>query len=158
MNQLTLTPIGHITAKDGTFAAVLSPSCRQALSGLDGFSHVQLLWWFHGCDVPASRAKRSEASPYRRGPAVLGTFATRSPERPNPIALSCARVLDLRPAEGILLLDYLDADDGSPLLDIKPYTPSLDRVESPALPAWCAHWPMSREASAHFPWEDEFNF
>ena len=55
-------------------------------------------------------------------------------------------------------LSYIDAEDGSPLLDLKPYTPSLDRVEDPPLPAWCAHWPRDVESSGDFPWEDEFNF
>ncbi len=158
MNELTLRPIGHIHAQNETFLAQIDADCRPALAGLEGFSHVQLFWWFDGCDTPECRGTLTEESPYRRGPDALGVFATRSPRRPNPIALSCAQVLDLRPEEGLLVLDFVDANDGSPLLDLKPYTPSLDRVESPALPAWCAHWPMSREASGAFDWGGEFNF
>ena len=61
----------------------------------------------------------------------MGIFATRAPLRPNPIALSTAEVLDIDQANGILRLAYIDALDGTPVLDIKPYTPSLDRVETP---------------------------
>jgi len=46
----------------------------------------------------------------------------------------------------------------SPVLDIKPYTPSLDRVEAPGVPKWCSHWPKSLEQSEDFDWENEFNF
>ena len=55
-------------------------------------------------------------------------------------------------------LAYIDANDNTPLLDIKPYTPSMDRIESPTVPDWCSHWPKSLEESSDFPWENEFNF
>lgn len=158
MNDLTLHTIGHIYAQEGCFTVRVEEPYRAALLGLEGFSHVQLFWWFDGCDTPRHRGILTEEAPYRRGPESLGVFATRSPHRPNPIALSCAQILDLRPEEGLLVLDFVDADDGSPLLDLKPYTPSLDRVEAPVLPAWCAHWPMSREASANFDWDQAFHF
>ena len=87
---------------------------------------------------------------------MLGTFATRSPERPNPIALSCAGVTYLK--EGRIGLDYLDAEAGSPVLDLKPYIPSLDRVEAPGVPDWCSHWPSSVETSGDFDWGAEFRF
>lgn len=53
---------------------------------------------------------------------------------------------------------YIDANDGTPVLDIKPYTPGLDRVEKPGVPDWCCHWPESLEESGEFNWENEFNF
>ena len=59
---------------------------------------------------------------------------------------------------GLIRIAYIDADDGTPVLDLKPYTPSLDRVESPDVPDWCAHWPRSVEESGDFDWENEFNF
>ena len=64
----------------------------------------------------------------------MGTFATRSPERPNPIALTPAYVTYIDHENGIIGLAYIDANDGTPVVDIKPYTPSLDRVESPEVP------------------------
>lgn len=70
--------------------------------------------------------------------------------RPNPLALSCAAVTRLDPKAGVIGLSYIDAEDGSPLLDLKPYTPSLDRVEDPPLPAWCAT-PGDVESGGDFP-------
>ena len=96
--------------------------------------------------------------PYKNAPGIMGIFATRSPARPNPLALTAAEVLQLDLKKGIIRIDYTDANDGTPVLDIKPYTPSMDRVESPKVPEWCGHWPKSREESADFAWENEFNF
>ena len=156
--HLTLSPIGVVRAEGGAFRLEVAPPYRPALAGLEGFSHLQILWWFSGCEDARSRASRTEEAPYRRGPALLGTFATRSPRRPNPIALSCAGVLGIDRERGVLVLDYLDAEDGSPVLDIKPYLPSLDRVAAPGVPGWCAHWPASVEESGDFDWGAEFSF
>ncbi|WP_307719668.1 hypothetical protein [Paenibacillus thiaminolyticus] len=57
------------------------------------------------------------------------------------MALSTARVTAIDEENGIIQLAYIDAYEGSPALDEKPYTPSLDRVEIPHVPDWCAHWP-----------------
>lgn len=153
-----VTQIGTVRATDEGFFLELLPPYRSAITGLDGFEYVNVLWWFDGCDNAQSRAVLTEEQPYTTGPARLGAFATRSPQRPNPIALSCAYVTYIDEENGRLGLAYIDAEDGSPLLDIKPYTPSLDRVESPGVPEWCAHWPQDVETSGDFDWETEFNF
>ena len=88
----------------------------------------------------------------------MGIFATRSPIRPNPIALTTAPVTYIDYENGVIHIAYMDANDNTPVLDIKPYTPSMDRIESPAVPAWCSHWTISQEESAAFPWEAPFNF
>lgn len=158
MKDLSLTPIGKTETLDGLRIIRLHKAYVPALQALEGFSHVDVLWWFDGCDNETSRSSLKEHSPYKHAPAVMGTFATRSPERPNPIALSVAEVIGINQEEGTVTLAYLDADDDSPVIDLKPYTPSLDRVEKPRVPAWCSHWPKSLEESADFKWEDEFNF
>lgn len=158
MGLLTVQQIGVIRADADGFYLQLDPAYRKALTGLEGFSHCNILWWFSGCDNAAARGKRTEQKPYANAPETLGTFATRSPERPNPIALSCACITGLDVENGRLALAYIDADDQSPVLDIKPYTPSVDRVEAPGVPDWCAHWPENVESSGDFNWESEFNF
>ena len=155
MNTMTVNPVGVVRAGEDGFRLELDPTYASALEGLEDFSHVQVLWWFSGCDTEADRSILAEDSPYRMGPQRLGTFATRSPRRPNPLALTVAQVLWIDPESAVVGIAYTDAQDGTPILDIKPYTPSLDRVESPRVPAWCAHWPKSLEASAAFDWEKE---
>lgn len=102
--------------------------------------------------IPNPGEKLVEKKPYKNAPEVLGTFATRSPERPNPIGVSCSYVTYVDYQNGIIGLAYIDADDGTPVLDIKPYMPSLDRVEEPLMPSWCSNWPkMWRVKTALLP-------
>jgi tRNA-Thr(GGU) m(6)t(6)A37 methyltransferase TsaA len=158
MSQQTyrITPIGTIHAGESGCYLEIAPEYRRALRGLEGFSHLQVLWWCHLCDTPRLRAILEADQPYRTAPPELGIFATRSPVRPNPIALTPVAVLRLDPEAGRIDIPYIDAEDGTPVLDIKPYHPSVDRVREVAVPAWCRHWPRWCEDSAAFDWEAEF--
>ncbi|TCL67318.1 tRNA-Thr(GGU) m(6)t(6)A37 methyltransferase TsaA [Hydrogenispora ethanolica] len=158
MLQFQVKSIGRVRAGAAGMFLEIDREYRPALKELDGFSHLNILWWFSGCDNERSRAVLEVPSPYRKAPAVMGVFATRSPERPNPLALSTAQLLRLDHTNGIIRIAYIDAADGSPVLDLKPYTPSLDRVAGPEVPEWCGHWPKSLEESGAFDWEQEFNF
>jgi tRNA-Thr(GGU) m(6)t(6)A37 methyltransferase TsaA len=158
MNSFQVTPIGKIHAGEKGMYVELEPKYIPALQALDGFSHLNVIWWFSGCDNEKSRNILETPQPYKKAPAVMGTFATRSPFRPNPIALTASQIIHIDYENGIIQIAYIDADDGTPVLDIKPYTPSLDRVETPRVPEWCSHWPKSLEKSGSFNWENEFNF
>ena len=158
MEQLRLRPIGKVVNKDGECSLALDIKYAPALEGLEDFSHVQVLWWFDGCDNDASRSVLSNRKPYTHGPETLGTFATRSPQRPNPIAVTTAQIIWLDKENARIGLAFIDALDGTPVLDLKPYTPSLDKVEHPGTPDWCAHWPQCSETSGDFDWAAEFNF
>ena len=158
MKNILLNPIGKIKVADGGMFIELNKEYVPALKELQGFSHLDVLWWFDKCDNDEARSILEEDSPYKKGPAVVGIFATRSPFRPNPIALSVVQVIYIDYENGRIQIAYIDANDGTPILDLKPYTPSLDRVENPEVPEWCRHWPVSLEKSGEFNWEDEFNF
>ena len=158
MQRFTLTPVGRIEIREEGMFVRLEPEYAPALEGLSGFSHINVLWWFHEFDAADCRKVLTAPQPYRNAPEMMGIFATRSPVRPNPIALSTAEILAMDMEKGLIQLAYIDAHDGSPVLDIKPYTPSLDRVLEPQVPGWCAHWPKSLEDSASFDWSGEFNF
>lgn len=158
MENFTVKSIGTIKADDAGMRIELDKEYLPAMQGMEGFSHLNILWWFSECSDEQSRSVITEASPYKGSPAIMGAFAMRSPCRPNPIALSCAQVTHLDTDNGVIGLAYIDANDGTPVLDIKPYTPSLDRVETPGVPAWCATWPKCYEASDDFDWSQVFNF
>lgn len=140
----TLEPIAHIrTDFPGKFGLprqsglveeltgriVFTPAYRDiaALRGIEGYSHLWLLWRF-------SLAERAGWSPTVRPPRLggntrMGVFATRSPFRPNSIGLSCVRLEGVEPdtPEGpCLLVSGVDMADGTPILDIKPYLPFAD--------------------------------
>ena len=93
---------------------------RPALQGLSPGDAVILLYWTGG-----ARRDLAVQSPRHR-PAPSGTFALRSPARPNPIALGVVRLLSIDLATGRLDIDATDAFDGTPLLDIKPFIPGVD--------------------------------
>lgn len=156
MHSMTIRPIGHVSVTPEGFFLVLTPPYASGLTALEGFTHLQILWWFSGCDDDTSRSTLTVPRPYQGAPETMGVFATRSPMRPNPIALSTAQVLYIQPEAGRIALAYIDAEDQTPILDIKPYTPSLDRVSVPHVPAWCAHWPQDYESSANFDWSKVF--
>lgn len=158
MTNFEVYAIGEIKNDEDGVLIKIAPKYLPALKGLEGFSHINVIWWFSGFDHEEARKTVETAQPYKKAPAVMGIFATRSPVRPNPIALTAVEVIGLDCQKGLIQIAYIDADDGSPVLDIKPYTPSLDRVETPVVPEWCGHWPKSLEQSACFAWEDEFNF
>jgi len=155
-DTLTATPVGTVvTTADGPAIAVAEPY-RAALHGIEGFSHLQVLWWAHLCVAPELRSVPRCDRPYRTGPDTLGVFATRSPARPVPIALSTVAVRAVDEATGTVRVTYLDAEPGTPVLDLKPYHPSTDRVRSVQVPTWCAHWPQWYEDNASFDWAAEF--
>ena len=108
---------------------VFDPAYRdpEALRGLESFSHIWLIWEF-------SEAVRDTWSPTVRPPRLggntrMGVFATRSPFRPNPVGLSCVKLLEIRDTaeEGtVLVVSGADLMDGTPIYDIKPYVPYTD--------------------------------
>jgi tRNA-Thr(GGU) m(6)t(6)A37 methyltransferase TsaA len=155
-NGLNLSPVGKVIARNGDFAIQISAPYLPALKGLAGFSHLNVLWWSHFLDAPDLRAQTVVNQPYQKGPAELGIFATRSPMRPNPICLSVAPVIHVDETSGLIHLAYIDAEDGTPVLDVKPYLPCSDRVRQVSTPAWNSHWPQCFEDSAEFDWEAEF--
>lgn len=158
MDKFNLKKIGEIKCKNGEMKIELEKQYVIALTGLEGFSHVNIIWWFSKSADNENRDKLIEQSPYKGSPELIGTFATRSPNRPNPIALTCSEITYIDMENGVIGINYIDADDGTEVLDIKPYTPSLDRVENPFVPNWCSSWPKSLESSGDFDWDKVFNY
>jgi tRNA-Thr(GGU) m(6)t(6)A37 methyltransferase TsaA len=153
-----ISPVGVIRGERGIFRITLGNGLSPALKGLEGFSHIAVIWWAHKLDSPQMRTILSAGKPYICGPDEIGVFATRSPLRPNPLCVSVCPVKAIDISKGIIDLYYADADDGTPVIDIKPYQPSADRIRDVSVPAWCAHWPKYLEDSAEFDWQKEFNF
>ncbi len=158
MNGIKILPIGKIENNEKMVCIKLEKKYAGGLKGLNGYSHVQVLWWADGCDNESDRNILTEKKPYKNGPENIGVFALHSPERPNPIAVSNVNIAYVNEERGIVGLYYIDAFDGTQVIDLKPYVPSVDRIENPCVPDWCSHWPKSYEESGNFNWEAEFNF
>lgn len=106
----------------------LDPAYRDGLAGLEGYSHIHILTWLHHSPRNLIVQKPRHAT------GAKGVFALRSPARPNPIGLHTAKVLRIDPATGIIDLDAIDVLDETPVLDIKPYFPSVDAIADAGIP------------------------
>jgi tRNA-Thr(GGU) m(6)t(6)A37 methyltransferase TsaA len=129
------------------------------VDGLEAFSHVWLLWWFH---LNTHKAGKAKVLPPRLPPGTpkQGVLATRSPHRPNSIGLSLVKVISVEQTKdggAIVTLGEVDLVNGTPIFDIKPYNPWCDSVEPVAevrLPDWLSKQEM-RPLSASFTSEAE---
>jgi tRNA-Thr(GGU) m(6)t(6)A37 methyltransferase TsaA len=150
---VTFRPIGYVRSAyaepgdvphthDGWTADVsricLLPAHARALGGLKGYSHILVLFWVH-------RARDWKMPKHHRKPPWAKVFATRMPVRPNPIGLSAVELLDFSPQTGVLTVKGLDALEGTPVLDIKPYIPNFDSYPEARVPDW-----VSRHLDSHF--------
>jgi tRNA-Thr(GGU) m(6)t(6)A37 methyltransferase TsaA len=95
---------------------------RRGLAGLERASHVVILTWLHHATRNLIVQKPRHAS------VASGVFALRSPVRPNPVGLHIARLLSIDVEDGTLKLEAIDALDGTPVIDVKPYFASVDSV------------------------------
>ena len=113
---------------------VVPPELADALLGLDAYSHVLVLFWPHQVE-DGVRGSKHQLHPLddERNP-LQGILATRSQIRFNPILLTAARLLTVK--DNVLKVRGLDAVNGSPVLDVKPYNPYFDAVADATVPAW----------------------
>jgi len=132
-DTFTIRPVGTIRRQDDAVWIEILEDYRGAMSGLEGFSHIHVLFWFHENDTPEGRG--TLAVHPRRDPAnpLTGVFATHSPLRPNLVGLTRCRILSIE--EGCIRIDAIDARDGSPVVDIKCYIPDALPADV-RVPAW----------------------
>lgn len=114
---------------------IINQELSEILDGIEGFSHILVLYWPHL--VATNRRNLLKVHPMgRKDIPRQGIFATCSPARPNPVLMTAVRLLERR--GHVLRVQGLEAVDGSPVVDIKPYNPRYYRAESPVVPEWMA--------------------
>ncbi|MBM4286645.1 MAG: tRNA (N6-threonylcarbamoyladenosine(37)-N6)-methyltransferase TrmO [Deltaproteobacteria bacterium] len=133
-----LKPIGWVRKQDGRQGIIeVEAAYLPALLGLAQYSHVWVIFWFHENDNPRDRGIlqvhpcRNPANP------LTGVFATRAPVRPNLIGLSAARLLGMEGHR--VILAGLDAREGTPVLDMKPYLAESDAIHEATGPSLLPH-------------------
>jgi tRNA (adenine37-N6)-methyltransferase len=129
-----LFTIGKVEKRDREVRLRIFDEYQEGLLGLENWSHVNVLYWFDQNDTPQ---KRRILRVHPRGDAknpLTGVFACRSPMRPNLIALSVGKILSVQGA--VVVLDALDAFDGTPILDLKPFIPPDAPAQGIRVPAW----------------------
>lgn len=120
--------------RDVVSRIVIQPQYEEALLGLDTYSHIIVIFWPH--KVPEEvRGSKPRLHP-RDDPQnpLMGVLATRSQIRFNPLMVTGVRLLSLK--RNVLKVAGLDAIDGTPVLDIKPYLPHFDSIPEARVPQW----------------------
>jgi tRNA-Thr(GGU) m(6)t(6)A37 methyltransferase TsaA len=147
--ELTLRPIGQVVEGrswsgqpgrkaqgkpgDEEWAEIeIDPDWSEALDGIEGFSHIWVVWWLDRFETPPTSHKvHPEGRPEM---PLVGLFATRSPRRPCPIAITAVRLLSHQDSR--LRVEGLDAVKGTPIFDIKPYLRRGDLIHEATAPDW----------------------
>lgn len=117
-------PVGTVHFENGRPLIRIFEEFAPALLNLESFSHLVVLYWFHKNDTPERRATLRVHPRGDRSKPLSGVFATRSPMRPNPLALSVCKMESINGLE--ISVDQIDAFEGTPVIDIKPYLPRND--------------------------------
>lgn len=119
LGKLTLRPYRGTTPKD-------------VLEGLEQYSHVWVIFWFHG---NANKHMRAKVQPPRLNGVSVGCLATRTPHRLIPIGMTAAKLVRIESGD-TLVVSGIDLIDGTPILDIKPYVPRYDSIPEAICPDW----------------------
>ena len=140
MQEINLKPIGVVRnivkePRFGSFADIVSEimvdeKFTDALNGIEDYSHVIIVYWMDKVKdyVITHRPQGNPDVP------VVGIFACRCPQRPNPIAITTVRLMGRKGNK--IKVKGLDILDGTPIIDIKPYWPIYDSVKDGKIPDW----------------------
>ena len=134
--EYSIRPIGHVEKGDKGIFLVINPEIWDATTHINLFSHLIVLWWIHERDTEEDRKSLLMFPPKNKGDEASGAFSCRSPARPNPIGHTIVKLLSVDTKNKRLEIDHMDANDGSPLIDIKPYLPTSDRVDDARVASW----------------------
>ncbi|MFX0096275.1 MAG: tRNA (N6-threonylcarbamoyladenosine(37)-N6)-methyltransferase TrmO [Candidatus Hodarchaeota archaeon] len=132
-----LKAIGIVESSGPTSEISVFPEYCSGLQSLVEFSHAIILYWFHLRDSREERSVLSVIPKKHPGAPPVGVFASRSPSRPNPIGLCVAKIIGV--VNCTLTVKGLDAFEGSPIVDIKPYLSGNDAVLGTRAPEWALH-------------------
>ena len=130
-NKVKQAPGPNYDWRGITSEIVVNSRLTEALDGLGEFSHIVVLYWMH--QVAATGQLPMKVHPMgKQELPLVGLFATRSPHRPNSVGVTTVRLLQRQ--GNILKVEGLDATDGTPVIDIKPYIPEFDSAAKAIAP------------------------
>lgn len=141
LNRINLNPVGVVKTeargkevRDKTVISkiIFREELTEALEGIEEFSHLFVLFWLHEMSDEDRRIMKVHPRG-RSDMPLLGIFATRTPHRPNPIGLTRVKILNIE--DNVITVQGLDAFDGTPILDIKPFD-SWDTTGDFKVPNW----------------------
>ena len=127
-------PVGIVHKDDDLTEIEIYADFSDALLGLDSFSHIIVLYWFHNNDTPNERSILQVHPRKNKKNPLTGVFGTHAPVRPNLIAISICKIQSI--AANRIRIDSIDAVDGTPVIDIKSYFPHKEPKTDIKLPDW----------------------
>jgi tRNA-Thr(GGU) m(6)t(6)A37 methyltransferase TsaA len=143
MIELQLKPVGFISSPvteqtDENWGGVISRICLQpeyigALSGLEDFSHAMIITYLHQAKYEKEKHLQRRPRGLESMPKV-GIFSQRAKDRPNAIGVTTVKIITV--GSDFIEVQGLDAINGTPVLDVKPYYPQYDKIDSPKTPEW----------------------
>jgi tRNA-Thr(GGU) m(6)t(6)A37 methyltransferase TsaA len=143
MKEIKLKPIGFVSSSvteqtDENWGKIISrillqPEYAGALSGLEDFSHAIIITYLHQAKYEKEKHLQRRPRGVESMPKV-GIFSQRAKDRPNPIGVTTVKIITV--GEGYIEVQGLDAINGTPILDIKPYYPHYDKIDLPKIPEW----------------------
>ncbi len=131
--------IGVVESSGELSSVKIFPEFCVGLEGLNNFSHITVLYWFHLRNSEEERRTLRVVPRRHPGAPQVGVFASRSPSRPNPVGLCVVELVKIQ--DCTLVVRGLDALEGSPIIDIKPYIPRADSISDARVPEWTFHGP-----------------
>jgi tRNA-Thr(GGU) m(6)t(6)A37 methyltransferase TsaA len=143
-NHLAMQPIGQVRKPEDRTLIVLDEEFEPGLLGLVGFSHIHVFWWFDRNDTSEKRRVLQVHPMGDPESPLTGVFATRSPIRPNLIALTLCKIISVR--DNVIEVEEIDAFDGTPVLDIKPFIAGHDSALDAEVPDWLERASERRES------------
>ena len=135
-----IVKIGEVNREADKIFLQIDEEYREGLLHLDTFSHVHVFWWAGMFDNQEQRSILTCGLPYANN-KKSGVFACLSPERPNLIMTTVCEVQAVDIQQGLVEIANIDAFDGTPILDLKPYFPVCDLVQDARISDWLVGWP-----------------
>jgi tRNA-Thr(GGU) m(6)t(6)A37 methyltransferase TsaA len=133
--------IGKVDEAGEVSVIRIFPEYLKGLCGITDFSHLIIVYWLDRRDTNSDRGTLVVIPRMHKAKKKVGVFASRSPRRPNPLGLS---VVELVKVDGDKLhVKKLDAFEGTPIVDVKPYIPRGDAVSDARVPEWVLHGPKT---------------
>ncbi len=134
-NKFELYQIGTVKKQESEILIRICEKYKDALVGLDGFSHIIVCYWFHKNDLPDQRQILQVHPRRQKHNPLTGVFATCSSVRPNLIAISISKIISVE--DTVIRIDDIDAFDRTPVIDVKPYIPYMhSKTDEIKVPEW----------------------
>jgi len=131
--KFTIYPVGKVRKRAEKVFLKIFTAYQEAILGLKDYSHILVLYWFSENDTPEKRGTLQVVPRHNPENPLTGVFACCSPARPNLIATTVCKIVSIQ--ENLIYIDDIDAFDGSPVIDIKPFFGNKD-TDDIRIPSW----------------------